>query len=129
MATRVSLDEFKRQLQYGVEYPKRSIKELSVRLGYQIPKEFWTECLISPARYGVVKEEAINEDSIIIDEDEFIVDIEDIDEMLTVIEVTHIENDQSALTTIAYGSDTRATIERLMKSWSPYNTKQAHLLN
>lgn len=128
MAKRVSLNEFKKIFDSGVEYPKRAVKELSVHKGYQIPKSFWTECLVAPARYGVTQEEVQN-DPIIINENNFKVIVKRICDILTLVEVTHIENDQKALTTIGSNDDPKPIIERLMKSWSPYNTKNASLSN
>lgn len=112
MAKRVSLLEFTRILDKNVHYPKKAIQELAKHKGYMIPKEFWENNLVGKARYAV-KEVVKTQTNI--NKDDFIVDIEHLDEISTVIEVKRKSDGESALTTICYGMDPEPFIESLMR--------------
>ena len=112
MAKRVSLLEFTRILDKNVHYPKNAIKELAKHKGYMVPKEFWEQNLVGKARYAVI-EVVKNLQSI--NKDDFIVDIEHLDNISTNIEVKRKSDGESALTTICYGMDTEPYVESLMR--------------
>lgn len=116
MAKRVSLDEFTRMLDVGVQYPKKAIKELATRKGFQVPSDFWEKCLVGKARYGILKKE---KKKIEVNKDDFNVDIESFDELSTYITVTRKDSGAEAVTSINFTDNVEPVVEDLMIRLTP----------
>lgn len=118
MSKRVSLDEFTRILDKGIQYPKRAIKELAQYKGYQIPSDFWEKYLVGKARYGVSKKDK-EKVKVKVNVDDFNVDIESLDEISTFITVTRKDDGSDCVTSINFRDDPEPHVEDLMRRLTP----------